>query len=353
MPKSFHIKAGPIAMEHIKRNGLTPEMINVIPAAAGGPKWIVLYAFDKYLMKNWFADQKTKLHLVGASAGAWRMMCYATSNPIDTLQRFLNSYVEQSYPEWPTPEQVSSKMKEILQFSLADGGISDILQATNRHLHIITSGTNFKIREGSNYKLQFGKIVLKNLVSRNWLKNDLQRVVFTNKKDSSTIFQLNDSINTRFESITKDTIMPALQATGTIPMLMNPVTEIAYPNTLLWDGALVDYHIALSYNTENLVLYPHFSDRIIPGWFDKFVPWRRPSEQVTDRMIMIHPSKSFIESLPDQKIPDRKDFETYFDQKDTRISNWYEVAKRGEEIVKEFDSLYQNGSLIDHLEIFG
>ena len=25
------------------------------------------------------------------------------------------------------------------------------------------------------------------------------------------------------------------------------------------------------------VLFPHYTDRITPGWFDKLLPWRKPS----------------------------------------------------------------------------
>jgi len=352
MPRNFHVKAGSAAIKHVEKHGLSPEMIQVIPAAAGGPKWIVLYALDKYLMTDWFANRKRDLHLVGASAGAWRMMCYATSTPVESLDRFLKSYVEQSYPEWPTPEQVSSKMSEILEYSLSDHGRDDILNSKNRFLHIITSESNFKIKEGASYKFQFGKIALKNLVSRAWLNHDLQRVVFSNQKDSADVLKLTDSLQTTFKQLTKETILSALRATGTIPMLMNPVIDISAPDRLLWDGALVDYHIALEYQVDGLILYPHFSERIIPGWFDKFVPWRKASKSVTDKMIMIYPSTTFIESLPDQKIPDRKDFETYFDRKGTRISNWYEVAKRGEEIAQEFDDIYAAGTISDHIEKF-
>jgi len=352
MPKSFHIKAGPLAIRFIKRNGFNPNMISVIPAAAGGPKWISLYAMDKYLMTDWFSERKKPIHLVGASAGAWRMMCHTTSEPVKSLDRFLKSYVEQTYPDWPTPEQVSSKMREILLYSLGENGIQNVLSSTNRFLHIITSESNFKIKEGSSYKLPFSKIVIKNFISRKYLKNELDRVVFSNTLNASNVFDLSDDIPTRFEILNAKTILSALSATGTIPMLMNPVTDIASANKLLWDGALVDYHISLKYNTEGLVFYPHFSDRIIPGWFDKFVPWRNVSESVTERMIMIYPSRSFIESLPDKKIPDRKDFETYFNRNELRISNWYEVAKRGNDIVEEFNSLYQKGSLFDDLQTF-
>lgn len=349
-PKTFRIKAGPTAVRHIKENGLHPSDISVIPAAAGGPKWIVLYAFDKYLMSQWFADRKAPLHLVGASAGAWRMMCYAVSDSLATIDRFLKSYVEQTYPEWPTGAQVSQKLKEILSFTLEKKGLDDILSPANKLLHVITSQTSFRPQKGSSYKTQFAKIVLKNVLSRNWLNGEIDRVIYSNDSQSETLFAINDKIKTIHQSFSEKNISEALRATGTIPLLMDPVTSITSSPHMLWDGALVDYHVGLEYSLPDLVFYPHFSHRIIPGWFDKFTPWRKVDKRATDKMVLIHPSMEFVASLPDQKIPDRKDFEIYFDRKETRISNWYEVAKRGEEIAKEFDDLYTKGTLFDQIE---
>ena len=242
-------------------------------------------------------------------------------------------------------------MEEIIRYSLADQGITHIVTGGQKRLHVITSETQFKPKEGSNYKAQFARVVAKNLLSRTLMSSDIHRVVFTNDANAVEVF-IPDGMTTRFQPLDQRSIIHALKATGSIPMLMEPVTEIAAPNKLLWDGALVDYHIGLSYNSPGLVFYPHFADRIIPGWFDKFVPWRKASQTALDKMIMIYPSKDFIASLPDQKIPDRKDFETYFDQNETRIAQWYEVAKRGEEIAAEFDSLYLKGDLIDCIEGF-
>jgi len=347
-PKTFRIKAGKSARKHIKENGLSPTDISVIPAAAGGPKWIVLHALDKYLTQEWFTDRKQVLHLVGASAGAWRMMCYATDNPSAALDRFLQSYVEQQYPSWPTGQEVSDKMDEIIRYSLGKDGIQQILNSSLKSLNVITTETNFKQIEGSVYKSQFARIAFKNMLSRSFMKSEVKRVVFTNGIGTSDLL-IEDEIPSRFQSMS---IIHALKATGSIPMLMNPVTEIAAKDKMLWDGALVDYHIGLQYRSAGLVFYPHFTDRIIPGWFDKFVPWRKVGRNVTDNMIMIYPSDEFVASLPDQKIPDRKDFETYFDQKDKRIANWYEVAVKGKEIAEEFDSIYKSGELEDVIESF-
>jgi len=47
-------------------------------------------------------------------------------------------------------------------------------------------------------------------------------------------------------------------------------------------------------------------------------------------MIMISPSYSFVQSLPDMKTPDRSDFNKYFDDDRSRIDNWYEVVRRSQ-----------------------
>ncbi len=350
MPKTFNIKAGPAAIEKIKKTGLQPEDISVMPAAAGGPKWIVLHAFDKYLMTNWFHDRKTPLHLVGASAGAWRMLCYCLQDPAKAIDRFLQSYVEQSYKEWPTPDEVVKELESIVAYTLGENGIEHLLNDSFKKLYVISTQTKFPEKKGSKYRFPFAKIALKNLFSRSLIQNDVNRLVFTNT--SSTQIIKEDSFKTIRMPFNKQNVKNALRSTGTIPMLMNPVNNIAGIDGLIWDGALVDYHIGLNYNTDKLVFYPHFASNIIEGWFDKFVKWRKFNGPVLDKMILVSPSDSYIKSLPDSKIPDRKDFETHFDNEEVRMKHWYEVARRGEEMVNEFDELWRSGKLVEEIISF-
>ncbi len=350
MPKTFNIKAGAYALNHIRENGLSPKDISVIPAAAGGPKWIVLQAFDKYLLNNWFYDRKEPLHLIGASAGAWRMLCYLFDNPTETLDRFLKAYTEQSYDTYPTPTEVTNTVNDIIITTLGKNGIQNILTEQAFKLNVIATKTNFKKKISSKYRRNFLPIVLKNTLSRNLLKSAVERVIFTSDSNHNVI--INDGFKNIYQNFTKENATSALRSTGTLPTFMNPVDNIQGMNGLLWDGALIDYHIGLDYNTDGLILYPHFADNIIEGWFDKFLPWRKFNGKVLDRMVLISPSKSFVDSLPDSKIPTREDFETYFDNKDQRIKNWYEVAKRGGEMAEEFDELWKSGDLINHVEPF-
>jgi hypothetical protein len=350
LPKNFTIKAGKTALAHIKKRGLSPDDISVIPAAAGGPKWIALHAFDKYLMTEWFHDRKTPLHLVGASAGAWRMLCYCLPDPTEALDRFLQSYIEQSYKEWPTPDEVLAELESIVVHTLGDKGIEHLLEDSVKKLYVISTQTTFPEKKNSKYRYPFGKIAIKNLISRSLIKHDVNRLIFTNA--SSTHIIKGDGFKTVQVPFDKNNIKNALRSTGTIPMLMNPVNNISGIDGLIWDGALIDYHIGLDYNTDKLVFYPHFSGSIIEGWFDKFVKWRKFNGAVLDKMILISPTDNYINSLPNSKIPDRKDFEIHFDNEELRIKNWYEVARRGEEMVQEFDDLWRRGNLINEIISF-
>ena len=64
---------------------------------------------------------------------------------------------------------------------------------------------------------------------------------------------------------------------------------------------------------------------------------------------MISPSPEFIQSLPNKKIPDRKDFEKYFNDNHTRIKNWHTVAQRSHEMAEEFHDLWSSGQLYDQI----
>ncbi len=346
--KNFIIRAGSTAINHIKQNGLTPQDLSVIPAAAGGPKWIVLYGLDKYLLSEWLVDRQKPLTLIGSSAGAWRMLCYALDDPLKALSSFLTAYIDQRYSHLPSPEVVSQNVVKVLEQILESNSQIGLWENTNRRLYVISSQSHFKPKQNSSYKLQFGWMAAKNLMSRSLLSHELNRIVFTNS-DAQPIVE--DGFNTTYLRFTPANLISGLQSTGTLPIYMDPVSGVKGIDGQLWDGALIDYHICHQYHDEGLIFYPHFTDKLIAGWFDKFVPWRKANGAFKDRMIMISPSDTFVQSLPDQKIPDREDFNRYFDDNDTRIQNWYEVAKRGEDIATEFDKLYNSGALIDHIEL--
>lgn len=317
-------------------------------AAAGGPRWIALYAFDKYLAEHWFHDRIEPLHLVGSSSGAWRMLCHALPDTLDAFDRFLDYYINQSYDTLPPPEVVSSGLDRVVSGILGENTAADLLHNQTKRLFVIAALCHTGRLTKRQQQFYFGKLGLKNALSRNLLKSDVERIIFTNTADQSVICK--DEFTTQYLQYTDEHIVHMLRSTGTLPFLMHPVDSIPSLDGVLWDGAIIDYQIGLDYTTDGLVLFPHYMDTLSQGYFDQYLPYRKFNGDVLDKMIMISPSQAYIASLPNQKISDSSDWKAYIGKNPERISYWKTVAARGQEIVAEFDNLYQTGQLIDVIE---
>ena len=46
----------------------------------------------------------------------------------------------------------------------------------------------------------------------------------------------------------------------------------------------------------------HFTHRIVPGWLDKALPWRMARGAWLDNVVLISPSREYLERLPLKKI---------------------------------------------------
>ena len=95
------IYAGKDALSHIRDKGLKPDDISMLLGGSSGPKWLVLHGIDNFLLNSFFENRTKKLHLLGTSAGAWRMACYAMNNSSQAHERLTESYIEQRYSSKP------------------------------------------------------------------------------------------------------------------------------------------------------------------------------------------------------------------------------------------------------------
>ena len=89
----------------------------------------------------------------------------------------------------------------------------------------------------------------------------------------------NDPFKTEYAALTEHNFRDVLIATGSIPLVLEGVAGIdGASDGTYWDGGLIDYHLHLPYTqSSGLVLYPHFTNKIVPGWLDKMLPWRKAS----------------------------------------------------------------------------
>lgn len=351
---SIQIILGDRAKAHIANRGLKPEDICAIPAAAGGPKGLILQGLDQYLFNDWLgadhlkkrAEQDIKpMQLIGASIGAWRMAAAASSNPAATLKRLAQQYVEaQDYRKGVDRHEISRVCQSMVQQVVADEAQHMVKPAGKELLVWVNKGLtplHYAKTHAQQHRARmrgFASAVLANSVNRNRLASYFERWVFQSAgANTDWLKQPFDRIPTRIENLDSLNIHDALLASGSIPFVLNPVHKIAHHEGPFWDGGLTDYHLALPYHRlDGLVLYPHFAPTVTPGWLDKFLKMRKAKPEWMSNVILVCPSPEFIAGLPAKKIPDRSDFKRYKFDHHLRIPLWQAAIRESERMAEDF-----------------
>ena len=372
--KALRIHAGPAARRHIERHGLQPADVGVIPAAAGGPKGLILGPFDRFLFGEWLAGAEQPVHLVGASIGAWRMAAACLSDPVAAFERLEHDYIHQTYEiapgaRRPTAAHVSDRFGQTLH-SFFGGRVPSLLAHPRYRLHIVTArGRKLLAREHrwatpAGYLAAFAS----NALHRRALGWWLERVVFSSTGQAgpgggaaALPFDASD-FPTRQVALDARNFLPALQASCSIPFVLQAVHDIAgAPRGAYWDGGITDYHLHLRYGMQNameiiaaradsasaglqkgtdrygpLVLYPHFQSSVVPGWLDKRLRWRHGSTSALDSMVVLSPSADWVASLPRAKLPDRDDFMHYGANTAARAHAWRTATSASQQLVDEW-----------------
>jgi hypothetical protein len=342
--------AGPTALARIREEGIKSEMFRVLAGASGGPKWFVLYGLDRYLFGDFFANRQHSIATVGSSAGAWRMACMGMTDPVAAIDRLATFYSRQQYSDKPTIDEISAEASLLLNIVLGLTGEQEIVDNPLLDMHIIVARARGLLAGDSKWGLSagLGMCALSNTLSRSLLPLSFQRYVFYSGKLLDSAARWPD-MKTHAVALNIDNVKPALLASGSIPLVMKGITDIPSADKGVYrDGGLTDYHLDLPFaEGPDLVLYPHFYSSITPGWFDKFVPWRRGRQEHLDNVLLIAPSREFVETLPFQKIPDRKDFETL--DFATRQTYWQTVLKQSERLAEDFALMVESGRGIDSI----
>ena len=141
--KALQLYAGPKARSTIAMHGLRPSDICTIPAAAGGPKGLLLGPLDRFLFGEWLPRSTQPIDLVGASIGAWRMATACLDGSVAAFERLEHDYIHQHYElapgqKRPTAAFVSETFGKNLQ-AFYGGRVSEVLNHPRFALHIVTS----------------------------------------------------------------------------------------------------------------------------------------------------------------------------------------------------------------------
>ena len=346
---TFH--AGPLALARIRTHGLRAEDIAVVPAAAGGPKGLIFRSLDQWVFGEWFPSAPRERTLIGSSIGAWRMAAACQKDPVRAFERLGELYSGQRYTSTkPSQEQIDEVVQGLLN-EFVRGHEDDIVNHPHHRLHLLTvRGKRLLSAPGHRYAEMkgFATAALHNLASRDRLAHLMDRVVIGDARGGAAwLRDTFDGFATHFSPLSRQNLASGLLASGTLPMLMKPVRDIAgAPPGHYWDGGIIDYNLALPYarltrqEPGSIVFYPHFSEHIVPGWLDKALPWRRaargPNRGWLDNVLIVAPSSEFLSRLPRGKLIDRSDFKHYGLNHDARILAWKQAMDAGERLRDAF-----------------
>ena len=346
--QTLSIRCGPRALATLKREGLRPGDVEIIPAAAGGPKGLALNGLDCALFGEWLPQQPRQRQLIGASVGAWRMAAATQADPVAAFTRLAGAYCEQRYSDKPKADEISAVCQQLVA-QIVDNREAEILGNTHNHLNILTvRGKKLLAQDGPRRTpAGFAAAAAFNAVSRRHLRHWLDRVWFYDPRKKTDLLPLDD-FHTGEVPLSAENLHAALLASGAIPLVLNAVTDISgAPPGYYWDGGIIDYHLHLPFErAEGLVLYPHFTDHIVPGWLDKFHKSRRAAGPALDNLVLISPSPEFVATLPNGKLPDRSDFKHYGPKRQhERIRDWRCAVSESRRLGDEFLTIVENGEI--------
>ncbi len=354
MESILKLYAGKTALSIIRDEGLRPERIKVLAGAAGGPKWLILSRLDRFIIPEFLKEHSGPVFLLGASIGAWRFAALSQKEPTKAIEKFENAYINQRYSSDPPPSEVSGQSRRIMESYLEDAAIEDILTHPVMRLNILAVRSRGILADDRKRYLipGFGAAAVMNAFSRSFLSLFFKRTLFVHPETPEG-FPAGDRFKTERVPLTKDNFRKALLSSGSIPLVMEGVTNISgAPPGAYRDGGILDYHLDIPYlkDDDGVVLFPHYTDRIIPGWFDKIHSRRKPNPVNMDRVIMAAPSKDFVKKLPYGKIADRKDFYKFKGDDKGRIDYWNCVAAESKRLKDAFADAVLSGRIRDMIE---
>lgn len=342
MQSPITIRLGQRARQRIASEGLQAADIAIIPAAAGGPKGLILNGLDCWMFGDWLKQAPRQRRLVGASIGAWRMAAGAMHDPVSAQRRLARLYASQRYPAKVDAAYVTRTCRALLD-EVLDGRSAEALSNPDYHLSVLTvRGVGALAQAGGTRWRELAGFLLaaaNNAISRRRLAQQMERVVFHDARDDAAWLRADfDAFAAHFVGLSTTNLRDALLASGSIPLVLEAVSGIAgAPPGHYWDGGLIDYHLHLPYQRDpGLVLYPHFNDYIVPGWLDKSMPWRRARDAALDNVILVSPSPSFVAALPNGKLPDRADFKFYGQDHAARTRDWSRAIGESERLAEAF-----------------
>lgn len=353
---SIRIKAGKRAYEVIRDGGFHWDMLTTHFAPATGPRWLIASGFDLALIKNDLLGRLRPVSLIGSSAGAWRFAAWVQPEPEKCYHNLMNSYITTSYKRKDTPLSILQSLQGIINTYIEDDALSFALANKKYRLVIMTVRAKNLVSSEVKWvqRIGLGLCFFLNTMNQSHLFRFAERVVFYNGS-KPPYFCLRPDFRGRYIHLNEINFKQAVIASGAIPAVIAGVRNIyGAPLGIYRDGGLIDYHLTQKYapKDDEMTLFFNHQERIIPGWLDKKLPYRRPLDHILDNVVMVYPSEDFIAKLPGGKVPDRDDFTTFMDDPATRIKNWRQAVQMAEPLGEQFLELVESKRIRNVVESF-
>jgi len=330
-------------MDIIQDEGLDLSRVKVLAGASGSAKFLVLTGIDRMVM-SLLKGRTDPLYLIGTSIGAFRMAAFCQPDPLEAIDILEREYIAQHYDVRPTKKDINRETHKILDAYIDDKEIKSMLTHPFMEISFLSNKCRGLLKS-ENSKVQLiglGLATGANLLSRNKLGLFFERALFCTPGKVPPFASMNQfPIN--IHGLTPSNFKSALLSSGSIPVVMEGVSSIEGAPGVFRDGGILDYHLDIPFlpDDDGLVLYPHFYEKITPGWLDKKLH-RKPSPKNMKNVVLVAPSKTFVEDLPFGKIPDRKDFTTFKGKDGERMAYWQTVVKKNKQLGDEFFEAVQS-----------
>lgn len=348
------LRAGHKAAAHIRAHGLKAADVALLPGAAGGPKGIGLLGLDRAVFGHFLPQVKRTRTLVGASVGCWRFAAVAAGGTdpqqqVASLERLARLYSSQRFPKGMRPADVSRQCQAMLD-ELLDGRDQTLLTNPDYRLVVIADRCRHLFASDQPLVLITALLALvaSNLLSRKSMALFTERALLA--PGSAPLPLREDGFRSHHLRLDATNLRAALMASASIPLVLAGVRDMAgAPAGTYRDGGLLDYHLDLPWQTDELVLYPHFAERVTPGWFDKPLKWRHADRERFSNTLLVAPSADYLAHLPHGKLPSRDDFKRYAGDDVGRERYWQKAIAESDRLGDEFLELVESKQLADRL----
>lgn len=349
-PSVLDIRAGDLAHQLILKEGLQAEHVDIIPGAAGGPKGLGIQGLDQAIFDDFLKRFPQSRTLIGSSIGSWRFASIAAHGAKAGTEKLAELYTGLSFHKKMSRDEVSQVCRDMLN-ELIYGKEQQLIHHPDYHLTVLSIKAQhlFQSDQALPLMTSLAGIVSATALGRKHSRHFMQRVI--SQPNIGAQFRIqNDAFHTHYQALTEKNVGNWLMASASIPGVMASVKNIPdAPQGSYRDGGLIDYHIDLPFQSKGIVLYPHFTDSITPGWFDKlFKRTAKPENQT--RTLLISPSQSYLASLPLGRLPDRKDFTLKGLDQNQRVKLWKQSIAESQRLGDAFLELVEKQNFAEIMQ---